>query len=434
MSNNIQSESDAGHCFRKAHGKIIRYVPEKAQWLIKDGDLWKIDESKGVEALIRKFLDQQNEPDVRWKGSLSTVRNVKGFTESDKSLHVSISEMDAQEFLLGTPGGLYNIKKRTFVKSTHGIYVTKQTSVDPDEESSCPQWNKFIKQIFKGDAEKIAYFKRFCGYLLTGSTKEQKILVIYGPGGNGKSVLVNTIAAIMGDYHNEALPETFIDGKSKTHETAMAYVAGARFVTSGETEQGGMLNEVTVKRATGADLVTARFLYKNPFTYRPCYKIWMTTNHLPRLKSVGHDMRRRIHLLELDYVPKKPDHDLERKLIEEHSAILSWMIDGAREWFRQGLNPPESITASTDQYFAEQDTLGTWLEQRTKESEGSVTPSAVLRESYNRFLRERGLPDIDSSVFGRLLSARGFESKNAKVERDGNRARCFEGIRLRMNT
>lgn len=434
MSEKLQSESEAAHLFRSEYGDQIRFVPERNMWMIKDGSLWGFDEAKGIEALIRELLDRQSEADPRWKGSLTVVRNVKGLAESDASLHVSVADIDTREYLIGTATDVFDLKKQRRIDPRQGSYVTKRTSVDPDFNSDCRKWKRFLNQVFEDDAEKIAYFQRFCGYLLTGSSKEHRLLVIHGPGGNGKSVLVNTIAKIMGDYHKEALPETFVESKSFKHETAMAFVSGARFVTSGETDQGGSLNEATVKRATGEDMVTARFLYKNPFTYRPTFKIWITTNHLPKLKSVGPDMRRRIHVLELDFIPKKPDHDLARKLEGEHPAILAWMIGGAQDWIEQGLNAPKAVTGPTDLYFSEQDTLGAWIAERTRKVESAIIPSSVLCESYNRFLRERGRDEIDPSLFGRMLSARGYESKNVSPFKGENRARCFLGIKPLLNT
>lgn len=431
MTDKIQSESEAAHLFQLEYGELIRFIPERGEWIVKDGNLWDLDGSKGVEALIREFLDRQTEADSRWRGSISVVRSVKAFLETVASLHVSATDLDAREELLGTATGVYSLKGLKFISPRAGTYVTKRTSVDPDDNADCPRWLRFLRQVFKKDEEKIAYFQRFCGYLLTGSVKEHRMLVIYGPGGNGKSVMVNTVANIMGGYHKEALPETFVEGRSRKHETAMAFLSDARFVTSGETDQGGSLNEATVKRATGADVVTARFLYRNPFSYKPHFKIWVTTNHLPRLKSVGEDMRRRIHVLELDYIPAKPDHDLERKLVDEYPAILAWMIEGAQDWFGRGLHAPPSITRPTNRYFSEQDTLGAWIEEKTRRSDKAITPSSGLCASYNRFLYDRGLPAVDSSVFGRMLSARGYQSKLVKPTTGTERVRCFLGLRLR---
>jgi putative DNA primase/helicase len=430
MSERVQSESDAAHAFVLSHVNQVRFVPEKAMWLIRRDDLWAFDEAKGIEGLIRRFLDKLTGTDPRWKGSLSVVRNVKGLAETDPSLHVAVTEIDARQYLLGTPAGVFDLKKGRRISPRVGTYVTKRTSIDPAFDRDCTKWRQFLRQVFQKDRAKIDYFQRFCGYLLTGSVKEQKLLVIHGPGGNGKFVLVNTVAGIIGDYHKEALPETFVESKGKSHETAMAFLAGARFVTSGESDQGGLLNEATVKRATGADLISARFLYKNPFSYRPTFKIWLTTNHLPRLRSVGPDMRRRIQLLELDFVPSKPDLDLERKLQDEHDAILAWMIKGAVQWMEHGLSPPASIIDPTAEYFEEQDTLGTWLQTRVRKVEDATTPTAHLCASYNRYLEERGLPPIDTSYFGRQLGAQGIRTKQVRPQR----VRSAVGIRLRMNT
>lgn len=435
MGEKIQSESEAAHLFRETYGELIRYVPEKGEFMVKKDSLWAFDpKAHRVEALVRKFLDQQVTMDARWKGSLATVRNVRGLVELDEQLHVSIGDVDDRELLIGTPAGPFSIEKKKVTRPKRGTYITQSTSVSPDFDDDCPRWERFLRQVFEDDLEIIQFIQRWCGYVLTGSVKEHALLVLHGPGGNGKSVLINTVARIMGTYHREAAPETFVDARAPKHETAMAHIAGARFVTAGETDQEGGWNEATMKRAVSGDWVTARFLYRNPFTYRPIYKIWIGTNHLPRLKSVGHAMRRRLHILRLNFVPKRPDPDLEKKLVEEHAAIFAWMIEGARLWLDRGLDPPNSVQNATNEYFDEEDTLGIWLKLKTRAAEGYATPTGSLAESYNRFLRSRNVPELHPSVFGRLLSARGFKAKLKKPVGSKERTRCFMGIRLKANT
>lgn len=429
----IESESQAAHLVRKEYSDIIRYVPERGEWIYKIDKTWEWDRSGYVESLIRGLLDRLKGGDAKWRGASPTIRHIKVIAQSDGALQASIDQIDARPLLLGTPTKVFNIKKGKPITPRSGTYVTLRTSVDPDPHKDCPLWKRFIRQICQSDTDAIDYVQRWCGYITTGSIKEHALLVIFGPGGNGKSVLSNTIATIMGDYHKEAAAETFVESKAFRHDSALAHIASARFVTSGETDQDGGWNEATMKRAVGGDPVTARFLYRNPFTYRPTYKIWVTTNHLPRLKSVGPAMRRRIHLLELDFVPKKPDVDLEERLKKEHAAILAWMLEGAREWLKQGLNPPPSVVRATDQYFEEQDTLGLWLHEKTRRIDDVRTPASVLCDSYNRFLKSRNLSEVHPSVFGRLMGARGLQSVHAKAHKDAERQRCYVGIRLKMN-
>lgn len=435
MSGNIKSESEAAHLFREECGHLVRYVPEWDVWIIKDGKTWEKDISLRIDSLIRDLLDSRDDIDPKWKGSLNVVRNVKGFAKRDQALHVSAGEIDAEPLLVGTKTGVFSLKRQpTPITPKPGVYIVNRTSVDPDFGADCKRWNLFIRQICRGDMEKVEFLQRWAGYSLSGSVTEHALLIINGPGGNGKGVLFNTLASIMGTYHREAAAETFVEGKGRTHETAMAHIAGARFVTSSETDQGGSWHEATMKRAVAGDPVTARFLYKSLFTYRPTFKVWIATNHLPKLKSVGPAMRRRIHLLELDYVPKRPDPDLEAKLRDEHEAILAWMMEGARKWRKQGLNPPKSVKLATDEYFEEQDVMGLWLREKTRKTEGAITASATLRDSYNRFLQSRDLPEVDASYFGRQLTARGYQRQLSKAHKGAARTRCFVGIRLKLNT
>lgn len=434
MSEPIKSESEAAHLFREECGTFVRYLPERDEWIIRDGKIWGFDSTLRVDDLIRGLLDRREDIEPKWKGSLNVMRNVKGFAKRDPALHLSVNEIDVDPLLVGTKTGVYSLRSHRPIKPKSRHYVVSRTSVDPDIGTVPKRWIKFLKQICRGDMALVSFLQRWAGYSLSGSVAEHALLVIYGPGGNGKGVLINTLATIMGSYHREATPDTFVEGKGRTHETAMAFIAGARMVTSSETDQGGSWNEATMKRAVAGDSVTARFLYKNPFTYRPTYKIWIATNHLPKLKSVGPAMRRRIHLLELDYVPKRLELDLEDNLRDEHEAILAWMLEGAREWRKQGLNPPTSVRRATDEYFEEQDVMGVWLREKTRRSESAVTPTSSLCDSYNRFLRSRNMPDVDASYFGRQLSARGYLRQLTKAHKGGVRTRCFIGLRLKVNS
>ena len=435
MSEKIQSESEAAHMFREKYGDLIRFVPDKGEFIVKNGALWRFDhKAHRVDGLVREFLDQQVTADARWKGSLSTVRNIRGMVELDQTLHVPMAQIDAREWLLGTPSGPFSIVKQKVIRPKQGTYITHSTSVFPDFDAPRPRWDRFLRQMFDGDDEASQFIQRWSGYLLTGSVREQALLLLYGPGGNGKSVLINTLATILGSYHKEAAPETFVESNARAHETAMAHIAGARFVTAGETDQGSGWNEATMKRAVSGDWVTARFLYKNPFTYRPTYKIWIGTNHLPRLKSVGHAMRRRLHIVHLNFVPKRPDPDLESKLGEEHAAILAWMIEGAQMWLEHGLAPPDTVRRATDEYFEQEDTLGMWLRLNTRHAPDFATPTGVLAQNYNAFLKSRERPEVHPSVFGRLLSGRGYKAELRRPVGTKERTRCFIGIRLKANT
>lgn len=148
---------------------------------------------------------------------------------------------------------------------------------------------------------------------------------LYGTGSNGKSVFVNTLVTILGDYAANAPMETFMDSRTDRHPTDLAGLRGARMVTATETEQGRRWNESRIKEITGGDRITARFMHKDNFTYPPTYKLVMSGNHKPAIRNVDEAMRRRMHLIPFEVtVPReKRDRRLQEKLLEERDGILA---------------------------------------------------------------------------------------------------------------
>ena len=84
----------------------------------------------------------------------------------------------------------------------------------------------------------IRFLQQWCGYCLTGLTREHALAFIFGPGKNGKSVFLNTVSGLLGDYAVTASMDTFTASRSDKHPTDLAMLKGARLVTASETEEG----------------------------------------------------------------------------------------------------------------------------------------------------------------------------------------------------
>ena len=87
---------------------------------------------------------------------------------------------------------------------------TKVISTNFNPQAKCPNFDKFIKEVFGGDGELISWIQRAFGYSLTGSVQEQVLFICYGTGANGKSTLLETISKILGDYSTNADFEMFL--------------------------------------------------------------------------------------------------------------------------------------------------------------------------------------------------------------------------------
>jgi putative DNA primase/helicase len=95
---------------------------------------------------------------------------------------------------------------------------------------------------------------------LTGLTIEHALFFLYGTGANGKSVLMSTVAGILGSYHQTAPIETFTASTTDRHPTELAGLRAARLVTAVETEEGRRSAESKIKMLTGGDKIAARFI------------------------------------------------------------------------------------------------------------------------------------------------------------------------------
>jgi putative DNA primase/helicase len=233
----------------------------------------------------------------------------------------------------------------------------------------------------------------------------------------------------MGDYHVTAAMSTFIASVNDKHPTDLAGLRGARLVTASETEKGRAWAETKIKTLTGGDPVTARFMNRDFFTYQPAFKLFIIGNDCPTLSSVDEAARRRFNIVGFTNKPAKKDLELGIKLRAEWPSILRWMIDGCLDWQRNCLVRPESVVAATADYFAAQDMLGQWLDERCDCEPGNTWKTATSGEAFSdwvTFAKAAGESPGSQKSFSENLTKRGF----TKSRGHGGK-RMFVGIRLK---
>jgi putative DNA primase/helicase len=168
----------------------------------------------------------------------------------------------------------------------------------------------------------------------------------YGTGANGKSVFLSTFSGVLGDYARAASFDTFLASRGDRHPTDIAFLQGARLVSAAETPESRRWAEGKIKALTGGDQVAARFMRQDFFQFVPQFKLFITGNCKPSLRTVDEAIRRRFHLIPFAITIPAPERDkhLGEKLRGEWPGILSWMLVGCLEWQQEGLNPPAVVT------------------------------------------------------------------------------------------
>ncbi len=307
--------------------------------------------------------------------------------------------------------------------------MIKIANANPKKGSLCPTWLKFIHEVSGGNQELMIYLQRMMGYCLTGVTREHALFFLYGTGANGKSVFVNTMLAVMGDYGMNAPMETFMSSRNERHPTELAMLRGARLVVASETEQGRSMNESRMKEMTGGDPITARDLFRPHFTYQPQLKVVLIGNHKPALKNIDEAIRRRLHLVPFTITipPERRDKDLQKKLLQERDGILEWAIQGCLDWQIHGLPQPDCVRQATDEYFEAEDAIGRWLEERCVMSANSKSLTSELFSDWRRWAEAASEHVGTQRRFSDMLL-----SRNVQKWRNSGGLRGFQGIGLRF--
>ena len=396
----------------------LRYVAKWGTWLRWGGTVWGFDETLNTFDHIRKVCRAAAR--IANKGqkkitSAPTVANVEKLAKADRRVAATTDQWDTDLWLLNTPEGTIDLRTGEKRANAPDDYITKITAVTPN--GNCPLFRKFLDRITDSDTELQDFLQRIFGYSLTGSTQEHALFFLYGLGSNGKSVLLETISGILGDYTEVAPVETFTASKNERHPTDIAKLRGARFVTAVETEEGRFWAEAKIKSLTGGDKQTARFMRGNYFDYVPAFKLFIAGNHKPRLKNVDEAIRRRFNLVPFTVTipPEERDLDLTEKLKAEWPGIFQWMIKGCMEWQKlDGLCPPKCVLDATTEYLEGEDAMAAWIDEECELDRRKADSSTTLYNSWKEWADRAGEYSGSQKDFSQRMAARGFEKKKLR--------------------
>lgn len=401
--------------FVDREGKDWRHVAAWRAWFTWTGLCWQRDETGLVREQVRQACraasqacEKSNE--VRRICSEKTISAVVRIAASDPAIAIRTSELDAFPMLLNTPAGVLDLETGEVRDHDRNLLLTQTTAASPGTGGQ--RWIQFLEEITNGDPELQGYLQRLAGYLLTGATSEQMFAFFHGAGANGKSVFIQTLAFVLGDYAATATLDTFMASSATRHLTELAGLRGARMVIVPETDPERAWAEGRIKSVTGGETIRANFMHRDHFEFVPQFKLLVAGNHRPSLTSTGEAMQRRLHLVPFDVTiaPERRDVHLIAKLKEERGGILGWMLDGCAEWRARGLSPPSVVLAAAADYFAEEDLVGQWIEETCETGNHCKATAQSLFMSWSHWADAAGHPKGTKKTLGEALRQRGFTS------------------------
>ncbi|MFJ6651141.1 phage/plasmid primase, P4 family [Streptomyces sp. NPDC091290] len=352
--------------------------------------------------------------------------------------------LDGDIYALCTPGGVVDLRTGELRKPNALTDMhSRATTVGP-QPMPIPRWQKFLRDTFGDDEiglETTRFLHLLLGYSITGDVGAQILPFLYGSGANGKSVLLDVMMQVLGDYANAAPPGFLMEkGKFTEHSTELTELHGRRIVVCSELKPNDKFNEARVKLLTGGDKITARRMRQDFFSFTPTHKLWLLGNHRPEVDTGGYAFWRRIRLIPFER--KVPDHrkidNLAAELVQEEGpGILHWLTEGARRYLatRDPLVGPSSVRLATEAYERTEDHIGRFLTERCTTGSGPGphpelrVEQKLLYETYVRWCTDEGIRPATSRAFAsRARQELGLASP-AEMIKNNNR-KLYPGLAL----
>ncbi|MEG0775046.1 phage/plasmid primase, P4 family [Clostridium sp.] len=430
------------------HGKNLRYQALTKRWYLWGGTHWEVDETLKIELLAKDVLERLQKAasgiDTREESGSKFKQRVMNFimaSESDNKIksminqckneeEIAVTKMDQEIYKINTVNGTVNLKEGTVEAHNREDLITKVLPFNYNKEATCENWLKFLDKIFLGDKGLIDFIQKSIGYSLTGDTSQQCYYICHGRGANGKSTFLNTIREIMGEY-SEVLNELSIaysEFATRGPREDIAKLASRRFVVVPELNEGRVLDDALLKSLTGENAYAVRHNYGREFQLRPEFKLWISSNEIPEIKSTSEGTWRRIRLIPFFYKFSEEERDeyfYEKHLKPELEGIFAWAIEGCLKWQSEGIKIPEKVILASKEYKEGMDLIGRFIDECCTLNESAETAAGVLYSAYVSWCKNVGEEQISQMKFSLKLAGKGFK-KNKRTH-----ANTFSGIELK---
>lgn len=420
----------------------LRYSPERKSWFYYNGKMWQMDKGGMIASeLCKKLVNQlvlycNNEIDdneqyqymrnaIQWQ-KLSVRESI--IRDARSVMPIDASEFDSNDHLLNLNNGTFNLKTGLLQEHSPDDMITKLAPVDFVQGADNERWNTFITEIMSDDMQKVEFLQRALGYSLSGSTNQECLFFLYGESTrNGKGTLMESIMGVMGDYSSAVRPETIANStrSSNSHSEDLARLQGIRLANISEPPKAMQLNSALVKTLTGGDTINARFLNENSFDYKPQFKLYINTNHLPSVNDYTVFSSDRIFVIPFNrhFSPQEQDKSLKQLFSTDEikSAILNWLIIGYYK-AQNGFGECQAVQNAVAEYRQNSDYIYNFITNVLIYDKSGKTPVFDAHRQYTNWAIANNHPQYDIRVFGKKIN----KYVNTKVCKIGNQSfRCI---------
>ncbi|MFJ2061178.1 phage/plasmid primase, P4 family [Streptomyces sp. NPDC087908] len=415
------SLSDRGNAklFMKLYRADFRHVPGLG-WYRWDTTRWQVDEDDSVlwaageiGEHIATFDPTGTNPSEALRKhrrralSTSGINAMLAQAKSAPGMVLKVENLDADPYALCTPAGIVDLHTGLLrAPDPNKDFHSRSTTTGP-AAMPVPRFLHFLDDTFGEDgdgADMIKYLQVLLGYSITGDVGAQVMPFLFGAGKNGKSVLLDVLMKLLGDYADAAPPGFLMAKPYEGHPTDLAELHGRRVVVCSEVKPGDKFDEARVKLLTGGDRIKARRMRQDFFSFTPTHKLWLLGNHRPEVGTGGFAFWRRMRLIPFERTvtdDRKIDNLADILVAEEGPGILNWLIDGARRYLEgeKDLTGPDKVRIATTAYAETEDHTGRFFDEVCLMNADARTEQKTLYDAYRRWCTGEGCLPMNNRTF-----------------------------------
>ena len=318
---------------------------------------------------------------------------------------------------------LINLQNGTFEISPQGTnlkpfdrwdFITYQLPFEYNPQAKAPIFEAYLNRVLP-DKERQKVLAEYFGYVFikhgSNTLKEEKALVLYGSGANGKSVFFEIVNSLLGVENVSSYSL-----QSLTNDNGYFRAKLANKLVNYASEINGNLEASIFKQLVSGEPVEARLPYGQPFILKQYAKLIFNCNELPKDVEHTNAYFRRFLIIPFDVTipPQEQDKQLHTKIIEkELSGVFNWVLDGLNRLLEQKrFSDCEAAQKAVEQYRIESDSVQMFLgEHEYKVSTANEIPLKEMFNEYRNYCIESGFKACSLRTFADRLRNSGFQTE-----------------------
>lgn len=367
------------------------------------------------------------------EGSSARAADVAAMVRDLSTLPIG-RRMNDHDDLICLENGMFDLRSGALTAHAKDLYATYMLPItfDPANVPDCPTWRRCLDQWIS-DKAAIVEAQKFAGYCLTRETRWEKMLLLYGPGGDGKSTFMNILREMVGPDNCSHIPMGRLED-----QFYLSRLVDKLINMSTEIEAKAMQSQ-EIKAIVSGDPICASFKNQTPFDFIPFAKLVYSTNRLPKMLDNSDGFFRKIMILRFEgqFVKSgEADIFLKDKLLEELPGIFAWALMGLVMLRDEGFRATEGMQESLRAYKTINNNVLYFIEQHLVENPaGKVSKAGVYREYVERCKSWNLMPigePLFRQEFLRLLRDSNIAVRDGKVLSDdgSKRLNAYCGFEL----